>query len=948
MALNANWPLIEEAWGPYWNSAIYLTPTDRFTEVTPTTTGKSDSKRGRQYELDQIQPGTASTILTNTTGTLDPANTASPFYGKIQPFQPMRRRAMWPPSINLLSQVMATGGDLGGNAVGTDLTTVNVYSDTDASAAIAASATAYQGANVLQFAVPSGTAVGARICHTAEPAALPGQTYTMQMRIRNITPGTTLQVKGGQAWYVTPLGSTTSWTYGSPATLTGSATAAWTQITVTATALTGAVGTDFGAVVAATAGATCTIQVDAWQLEKGSTVSAWTQPGVWYPMYEGYANQWKPAFNGAQFSTITPNSVDALSLLSQYILDDPLTEALTAAGARFAYRLDEGSGATQFADATGNCDVVGIINSKNGAGSVAPGTQITATDPVNGVFTGSTGTVTTITNPSPGVGALFASSVIDLTGAGIKGPTDPTVWTRAIAFRYTGPTPSDAAVIWSSMDKQHAPTGALATGSKIFLAVGSDTHLYLTVGGPTNVSLSAPFQLNDGSIPSVADGNWHLAIFGWSQADGEMRVSIDGNNWFRTAGSTITPTGLVSDSLGAWYDVGLGGAAGDNFQGDIAFACEFPTYLLNDDTDDIYAAWKNSFSGESTDARYLRILVYTGSNITWYIQPGLTRSMGPADFAGQDAFTALQAVVDTEGGEHFVGADGVINFRSRGARYNATVPAAVFGENTAGGEFPYESIDPDYDTTHLANVAVVSQVSPASKFTARDTASVTAYGPRTMTRTVNSTSPQECQDAASYLVSRYKQPAYRVAGLKLHPSAYPALWPVLLGLELGTRVRVMKRPFGAPAIQIDCFVESIQWDFSDSNEAFCTLQCSPADLTPYGLFAAWHTTLKTTVASGVSSITVNNSQDNTNPLAAQLSVGTQIVLGQNTANQETVTVSAVGATSAGWTSAVLTLTAATTKAHTAGDLVNEALPTGTTDPTTWDTASAFDATAFAY
>jgi hypothetical protein len=114
-----------------------------------------------------------------------------------------------------------------------------------------------------------------------------------------------------------------------------------------------------------------------------------------------------------------------------------------------------------------------------------------------------------------------------------------------------------------------------------------------------------------------------------------------------------------------------------------------------------------------------------------------------------------------------------------------------------------------------------------------------------------------------------------------------------------------KRPFGAPLITIDGFVESIQIDADDKGEAFFTLQVSPADLTPYGLFAAWHTTLKTTVSSGVSSITVNNSQDNTNPLAAQLAVGTQIVLGQNTANQETVTVSAVGATSAGWTSAVL-------------------------------------------
>jgi hypothetical protein len=273
----------------------------------------------------------------------------------------------------------------------------------------------------------------------------------------------------------------------------------------------------------------------------------------------------------------------------------------------------------------------------------------------------------------------------------------------------------------------------------------------------------------------------------------------------------------------------------------------------------------------------------------------------------------------------------------------------VFGENVSGGEYPYEDITLDYDPTRLANMVTITQQSTSGTFAAQDSASIAQYFPRTLTRTVNSSSAAECQDAASYLLSRYRQPSVRVSSIKFHPSANPSLWPVLLSLELGTRVRVMRRP-PAPAatIQIECFVEAIQWDMNDQGEAYCTLQCSPVDLTPYAIFSAWHTTLKTTIASGVSSITINNSQDNTNPLATQLGAGTRIVLGQNTANQETVTISAVGATSTGWTSAVLTLTAPTTKAHTAGDPINEVLPAGVTDPTTWDAASAFDATAFAY
>ncbi|GHB55400.1 hypothetical protein GCM10010331_49030 [Streptomyces xanthochromogenes] len=950
MANNPNWPLIEDGWAPYWN-ANGGAPWDRFVEVTGRTMGTGGSQRGRQYELDQVRTGELSLTLANTDGVLDPTNSSGPFYGHVAPYQPYRKRAMWPPSINLLSQIMATGGDLGGYAVGANVYNADIFSDTDPtfSGIIVTSATAYQGSNVLQFGVPSGSAVGARICRTMEPAVLPGQTYTMQMRIRNVTPSTTLQVKAGIGWYLAPLAPATSFTYGSTVTLTGSATASWTLITVTATAPAGAMAVDIDAVVAATAAATCSIQVDAWQFEKGGSASAWVQPGVWYPMYEGFVERWTPTWKYGTYGTVSPTAVDAFALLSQVKLDDPLTEAINAASPRFAYRLDDPAGSTTFTEAFGAYNAAGIARSKYGPGVIAAGTQITATDPLNGIFTGSSGTVTTFTNPSPGQGGGFASSVIDLTTAGITGPTNPASWTRCVAFRYTGPTPTDAACIWSSMDRQHAATGLFATGSRIFLSIFPDGHLHLVIGGPTGSFGNTTFTANNGSFPNVLDGNWHLAIFGWNQAAGEIRTSLDGNNWFFTGfTSAITPTGLVSDSLGAWYDIGLGGAAGDNWQGDIAFACEFSSYLFNNNTDAIYAAWKNSFTGESTDARYSRILQYAGSTALSNIQTGLTTSMGPAAFGGQDALTALQAVVDTENGEHFVGTNGRVNFRSRAARYNALTPAYTFGENVAAGEFPYEDCQLDYDPTHLANQITVTQSGTGQTFAAQDATSIQAYMPRTLTRSINSSSAAECQDAADYLLSRYKQPSTRVSSLKLHPSAYPALWPVVLGLELGTRVRVMRRPPNLNAIQIECFVESIKIDWDDNGEATVTLQCSPADTTPYAIFAAWHTTLKTTVASGVTSITINNSQDNTNPLASQLAAGTQIVLGQNTANQETVTVSAVGVTSTGWTSAVITLTAATTKAHTAGDLISEVLPAGTTDPTTWDAVAALDAVAFAY
>jgi len=405
---------------------------------------------------------------------------------------------------------------------------------------------------------------------------------------------------------------------------------------------------------------------------------------------------------------------------------------------------------------------------------------------------------------------------------------------------------------------------------------------------------------------------------------------------------------MISDNIGSYVDPTVGNGTYLNYKGDVSFVAEFPTQLSALAMLNIYTAWKSACTGESTNARYARILRYAGYTGATALDSGLTTAMGPANISGQDAMSALQAVVDSENGAHFVDGAGSIRFKSRSARYNALVPVYTFGERVDLGEWPYEECTLDYDSTHLSNQVTVQQEGTGQNFYATDATSVAQYFPRTMSRTINVQSADECSDAADYLLSRYRQPAQRVSSLKLHPSGNPALWAICLSLELGTRVRVMRRPPNAPAVQVDCFVENLDWEFDDGGEAWLTLQCSPADLTPYGLFAAWHTTLASTVAAGVTSVTINASADNVNVLAAQLAPGQQLTLGQGTANAETVTVSAVGATSSGWTTATITFTAATTKAHTAGDVVCEVLPSGTTDATKWDAVSKFDSIAFAY
>ncbi|MFE2712208.1 hypothetical protein ACFXKI_09520 [Streptomyces mirabilis] len=939
---NINWPTVEDAWAPYWNANGGDSPLDRYVEISDRTRNSVTVSRGRQYELDQVRSGEASLTLANTDAALDPVNASGPWFGHIAPYQPYRRRAQWPPTRNLMEQVHATGGDLGGYGLGTipgGSGGADIFSVTDSTGGtFVSSATAWQGSVAMQFAVPSGSTSTSRACHTPRWSAIPGQTYTVSLRVRNVTASTSLSVGAFVGWYVAAGGAPASFTYGTTSVLTGSTTAAWTTVTVTATAPANAAGIDVGVALAANAAATCNLQVDGWQLEKGSAATTWTCPGVWNPIYAGFMERWPSQWDmSGTYGLVQPTAVDALSLLSQKQLSDPLTQEINSNSPRFVYRLDDPAGSTSVADWTGNYPAAPIAIGKYGAGSLVFGTAITATD-ATGTYTGASGTVATFNNPNPGTQFVSPATFIKLGSAGILGPAT-TPWTRAIAFRYTGPTPTSAATFWSGFDNQRS--AGSPSGSSLLLSINSSGVLQWSSAGPTGTSGSRAA----GSV-NVVDGDWHLVVFGFDPANTSTFIALDGTTYGYSSVAASAPSGLISDNIGSYVDPTVGNGTVQNFKGDVSFAAEFPSYLSGTAISNLYAAWKSACAGESTSARYARILRYSGYTGPSTVQTGLTTSMGAANLDGQDAVSALQAVVDTEGGEHFVDRQGFVQFKARSARYNALTPTYVFGENA--GEWPYEDVTLDYDSTHLSNQVTVTQEGTSQNFYAQDATSSTNYFPRSMSRTINSSSTLECQDAANYLLSRYKSPATRVSAIKLHPSANPAMWPVCLGLELGTRVRVMRRAPNVPVTQVDCFIENLSWDFGDDGDAFLTLQCSPADLTPYGVFSSWHTTLKTGISAGATSITINPSQDNTNALAAQLAVGEVITLDPGTAVSENVTVAAIGATSPGWTSAVITLTAGTVNAHGVGAVVCDQLPAGTTDPTTWDAVSMFDSTAFAY
>lgn len=202
--------------------------------------------------------------------------------------------------------------------------------------------------------------------------------------------------------------------------------------------------------------------------------------------------------------------------------------------------------------------------------------------------------------------------------------------------------------------------------------------------------------------------------------------------------------------------------------------------------------------GENPQQRIQRYLTYAGITDLSGIGTGQT-TMGTSQLAeGQDALSAILAVQDTEFGYFFEGQNRLV-FQGRQTRNKVITATVTFGDRVDLGEYPYEgNVSFDLDPTYIANEAEISRVNGVTAV-AQDVPSQRRYGFLQFTRTINNTSDNETQDAANYIVSTHKTPQLRVASISFSPDAVRVpgiddgtLWPMLLNLEIGTRIKINK------------------------------------------------------------------------------------------------------------------------------------------------------------
>jgi concanavalin A-like lectin/glucanase superfamily protein len=198
-----------------------------------------------------------------------------------------------------------------------------------------------------------------------------------------------------------------------------------------------------------------------------------------------------------------------------------------------------------------------------------------------------------------------------------------------------------------------------------------------------------------------------------------------------------------------------------------------------------------------------------------------------AGFEGRSIADLVAEVASFEGGLAYVDAGGYLRFESRAIAADK-VATVVLGEDTAGGEVPYQpgisyDFDPSfvYDHVEVTRTADVWDTDTPQGFAnsktvhvTEDSTSIGKYGLRTLSKDIRVYTLQDASALAAWLLSKYRVPQLRIQTVTIDPTAYPAAWPAVLGTDVGDLVTINRRPLGAPPTATECMVLAVQHEIT--------------------------------------------------------------------------------------------------------------------------------------
>lgn len=615
-------------------------------------------------------------------------------------------------------------------------------------------------------------------------------------------------------------------TYQAVATVLGSTTTttgAYVRLSATWTATQPQHTVRLATVGTAVAG---TVNQDSLQHEAGASATTWQDEGpVIYPVMRPYAERWTRTWESAGFEgwAETP-AVDASAALAAIRLSPEYEVALAATAPDWAWSLGDGTDATAFTSAIAGRAPLRPVISKLGVGSgFAPGTPI--------AIPGGAGATGVFFTDAPAAGPSSAAGVCLGVGRSATGantfswPVYAASWGASIAAWVTLAELGLTSIPGVILPFLPPAVGGGQYTDPLSLAWGTGGIELHTRGRPAAGGLGIAAGVSSSPDPGP---DAHLLVGTITQASGgntTIKLYIDGALFDTLTVTTASVGGLYAvpaQTLNVGGHISPDGFSGGFHPGAVAWPSLWNRELTADEITALWEAGGLGHAGETPNARSLRHLEAGGYTGASRITVESATTMQPPTWTGSiDLLTDTQNSTQIESGTEWIGPDGAVVIESRQDRYLRLDPLYVLGEDEAGGELPYlEGITYELDTTFTYADVTVGRVDGAiatGGLTADIVEARRRWFPRAFQLSGDMQTDQMAQDLADWVFYTHRAPLLRVAEITFDPVGNPALWPFVLSVEVGQRVRVVRRPKAGNAgagltMSADYFVETVKHD----------------------------------------------------------------------------------------------------------------------------------------
>lgn len=195
----------------------------------------------------------------------------------------------------------------------------------------------------------------------------------------------------------------------------------------------------------------------------------------------------------------------------------------------------------------------------------------------------------------------------------------------------------------------------------------------------------------------------------------------------------------------------------------------------------------------------------------------------------KNLLAAMRECELSENAQFYIGPDGSATFRNRDYRLSNTKAINVQATfDNSGSNLPYEDVVTSFDTNEVLNVYEWTRDNGTTQYVA-DADSINRYTAKTSTESTINTTDADVKSIIEQNLASTSTPIERIDQLQISPRQDVNLWPQVLGLGFGDRVKVNVTNPNGTTFSDEVWIESINHNISSSNQTWnYTVSFSPA------------------------------------------------------------------------------------------------------------------------